>query len=88
MILEGTPGVVPPFQKTPMSLSTPDTPECPSLTLWHPQGLTQNMMAGVTALWRLETKPPISMVISTGNVTLLFQLDSRVDLHGSTQDEA
>ena len=42
------------------------------------------MMAGVTALWRLERKTPIPMVKPTGSLTLIFLLERRVDLHGST----
>ena len=46
-------------------------PRCPNalqihltplqLTRWSPRGRTQNTMAGVTARWHLERKPPIPM---------------------------
>ena len=45
-------------------------------------------MSGVTALWRLERKPSIPIVNSTGSLTLIFWLKRRADVHGSTQDEA
>ena len=45
-------------------------------------------MAAVTALWHLERKPLIPMVNPTGSLTLLFQLERRADLHGSTRDKA
>ena len=40
------------------------------------------------ALWRLKRKPLILMVNTTGSLTLLFWLEWRAHLHGSTQDEA
>ena len=40
-------------------------------------------MAGVTALWPIERKPPIPMVNKTGSVKLLFWVERRGDLHGS-----
>ena len=46
------------------------------------------MRAGVIALWCLERKPLILMVNTTGSLTLLFWLEWRGDLHGSTRDEA
>ena len=75
------------FKRPPMSQHTPDTPDSPALTARSPRGPTQNTMAGVTALWRLQRKPPIPMVNPTGSLTLLFQLKRRADLHGSTRDE-
>ena len=42
-------------------------------------------MAGVTALWRHDRKPHIPMVNLTGSLTLLFRLERREDLHGSTE---
>ena len=42
-------------------------------------------MAGVTAQWHLERKLPIHMVNQTGSLTLLFRLERREDLHGSTE---
>ena len=77
-----------PFQKTQMTQSTPDTPDSPVLNRRASRGLTQNTMAGVTALWHLERKPPIPSDNLTGSLTLLFQLVRRADLHGSTRDEA
>ena len=59
----GTPGVVPTFQKTKMSQSSPETPDSPVLTRLSPLVSTQNTMARVTALWPLERKP--QMPIST-----------------------
>ena len=41
-------------------------------------------MVVVTALWRLEGKPPIAMFNQTGCLTLLLRLKRREDLHGST----
>ena len=61
LTLERTPGVLPPFQTTPMSQCTPDTPDSPALTRQSLRGSTHNTMAGVTALWHLERKPPIPM---------------------------
>ena len=55
----GTPGVVPTFQKTPMSQSTTDTPDSPALTRLSPRVSTQNMMARVAAVWHNERKPQI-----------------------------
>ena len=52
---------MPPFQKTPMSQSTPDTPDTPALTRLSPRVSTHNTMAGVTALLHLERKPKIPM---------------------------
>ena len=46
------------------------------------------MMTSVTALWDLERNEPIHMVNPTGSLTLLFRLERRADLHGSTRDEA
>ena len=46
------------------------------------------MMADVIALWYLEKKPPIPMVSPTGSLILLFWLERRAYLHGSTPDEA
>ena len=57
-----------------------------ALTQLSPRGSTQNTIAGVTALWLLETKLQIPTVNPTGSLTLLFRLD-RVDLHASTRDE-
>ena len=62
---------------------TPDTPDSHSLTRQSPRGPTQNTMAGVTALWPIERKPPIPMVNKTGSVKLLFWVERRGDLHGS-----
>ena len=45
-------------------------------------------MAGVTALWRLERKPPIPLDNLTGSLTLFFQLVRRADFRGFTRDEA
>ena len=45
-------------------------------------------MASVTALWCLKRKPPIPMVNQPESLTLLFWLESRAELHGSTLDEA
>ena len=45
-------------------------------------------MAGVSALWNFERKPPIPMVNTTGSLTLLFRFEREVDLHGSTPNEA
>ena len=42
----------------------------------------------MTALWHLERKPPITMVNMTASLSLLSWLERRVDLHGSTRDEA
>ena len=75
-------------KRPPMSQCTPDTPDSPALTRRSPRGLTQNTMADVTVLWHLERKPLIPMVNPTGNLTLLFRLERRADLHGSTRDEA
>ena len=44
-----TPGVVPPFQKIPMSQSTPDTPDSSALTRLSPWVSTHNTVASVTA---------------------------------------
>ena len=52
---------MPQFKKTAMSESTPDTSDSPALTRLSSQVLTQNMMAGVRALWHLERKPQIPM---------------------------
>ena len=72
------------FKRPPMSQCTPDTPDSSALTRRSHRGPTQNTMAGVTALWHLERKPLIPMVNPTGSLTLLFQLERRADLHGST----
>ena len=45
-------------------------------------------MVFVTALWRLKRKPPIPVVNTKGRLTLLFRLERRADLHGSTRDKA
>ena len=45
------------------------------------------MKEDVTTLWLLERKPPMPMVNQTGSLTVLFLLERREDLHGSTQDE-
>ena len=73
------------FKRPPMSQHTPDTPDSPALTRPSRQGPTQNTMAGVTALWHHDRKPPIPMVNLTGSLTLLFRLERREDLHGSTE---
>ena len=73
------------FKRPLMSQHTPDTPDSPALTRRSHQGPTQNTMAGVTALWRHDRKPPIPMVNLTGSLTLLFRLERRADLHGSTE---
>ena len=41
-------------------------------------------MADVTTKWLLERKPLIPTVNTTGNLTLVFRLERRADLHGST----
>ena len=46
------------------------------------------MMAGVTALWPIEAKPPIPMVNPTGRVKLLFLVQRRADFHGCTGDQS
>ena len=71
-----------------MSQCTPDTHDSPALTRRSPREPTQNRMAGVTALWHLEKKPPIPMVKATGRMTQTFRLERRVHLHDSTRDEA
>ena len=45
-------------------------------------------MAGVTALWHLKRKPQNPIVHQTGSLTLLFLLERRADVHGSTRVEA
>ena len=77
-----------PFKRPPISQCTSDTPDSPEMTRISPRGQTQNMMAGVTALWPLESKTLIPMVNSTGSLTLIFWLERRAELHGSTRDEA
>ena len=72
------------FKRPPMSQCTPDTPDSQALTRQSPRGPTQKKMAAVTTLWRLERKPLIPMVNLTGSRTLLFRLESRAELHGST----
>ena len=47
--------------KTPMCQSTTHKSDSPALTRLSPQVSTPNPMAGVTALWHLEGKPPIHM---------------------------
>ena len=47
--------------KVPMSQSTPDIPDSPALTRLSPRVSTQNMVAGVTALWHVIRKPQILM---------------------------
>ena len=42
----------------------------------------------MTALWLLETKTLIPMVNPTGRLKLLFRVERRADLHGSTRDQA
>ena len=59
-------------KRPPMSQCTPDTADFPALARGPPRGLTQNTMAGVTALWRLERKPPIPLDNTTGSLTLLL----------------
>ena len=76
------------FKRPPISQCTSDTPDSPEMTRISPRGQTQNMMAGVTALWPLESKTLIPMVNSTGSLTLIFWLERRAELHGSTRDEA
>ena len=71
------------FKRPPMSHRTADTPDSPALTRRSPRRPTQNAMAGVTALWPIERKPPIPMVNKTGSVKLLFWVERRGDLHGS-----
>ena len=56
-----TPRVMPQFQKTPMSQSTPDIPDSPAQTRLSPRDMTQNTMARVTALWPLKRQPHIPM---------------------------
>ena len=59
MTFEWKSRVLPPFQKTLISQCTPDTPDSHALTRRSPPGSTENTMAGMTALWHLERKPPI-----------------------------
>ena len=47
--------------QTPMSQSTPGTPNSPELTRLSLQISTPNTMAGVTALWHLERKSQFPM---------------------------
>ena len=55
---------MPPFQKTPMSQCTPDTPDSPSLTRLSPRVATHNTMARVTACREPEWEiPPIAKVM-------------------------
>ena len=72
------------FKRPWKSQCTPDTPDSQALTRQSPRGPTQKKMAAVTTLWRLERKPLIPMVNLTGSRTLLFRLESRAELHGST----
>ena len=58
--------------KVPMSQSTPDIPDSPALTRLSPQVSTQNMMAGVTALWHLKRKPQIPMTNRQHSLCCLF----------------
>ena len=60
--LRGNPGVMPPFQKTPMSQSTSGTPDSHAMTEQSPSVSTHNTMARVISQWHLERKPliPIS----------------------------
>ena len=50
------------FKSPLMSQCTPDIPDSPAMTRLSPRQLTENTMAGVTALWPLERKPRILMV--------------------------
>ena len=54
-----TPGVVPHFEKTPISPSTTDKPHYPALTQLGPRVLTPNTKGRVKALWYLKKKPHI-----------------------------
>ena len=45
--------------RCPNALQIHLTPQ--QMIQWSPRGPTQNTMAGVTALWHLERKPPIPM---------------------------
>ena len=93
----GTPGVVPPFHKTPMSQCTSDTTDSPALTRWSPRGPTPNTMAIVTALWHLERKPPIPMSTrqeawhcfssSIGELACMFPHGTRTDSPLETPEE-
>jgi hypothetical protein len=72
LLVERNSGVVPPFQKTPMSQSSPDTPDSPALTRLSRRISTQNMMAIVTALWHLKRKPQIPMATRQHFLCCLF----------------
>ena len=87
MKLERNSGVMPTFQKFPNVQCTPDTPDSLALTGQSPRGPTLNTMAGVTALWRLRRRPLIPIFNPTGSLTLLFRLERRADMHGSTREE-
>ena len=67
------------FKRPLMSQCTPETPDPPALTRRLQRGPTQNTMAVVTAVWRLERKPLIPMVNLTGSLKLLFWLERRMD---------
>ena len=95
--LRGTPGVVPPFQKTPMSQSTPNKPDSPALTGLSPRVSTQNTVARVTALWHLERKSQIPMSTrqeachycysSRGKWTCMSPQETRPDSSVETTEE-
>ena len=60
------------FIRPLMTHCTLDTHDSSALTRLSLQGLTQNMMASVTAQWHPERKTSIFMVNLTGRLTLLF----------------
>ena len=67
-----------------MSQSTPEEPDYPALPQLSRRVFTHTMVARVTPLW--ESHRFLCQI--DGGVTLLLQLRKKVDVHGSTRDEA
>ena len=87
-----------PFQKPTMSRITPDTPDSPEQTQRSTQGSIQNTMAGVTALWLLQSKAQIHMSTrqearhcffsSRGKQTCMSPHETRPDSRVETPEES
>ena len=79
---------MPPFQKTPISQCTLDTPDSPVTDLIVTPR-TDSKQDGVcdspVAPQEKATDPYVNPI---GSLTLLFQLERRDDMHVSTRDEA
>ena len=86
LTLEMNSGVVPPFQMTPMSQWTPDTPDSPATDSTVASRTDSKHDGGCDSPVAPREKATYPYFNPTGNLMLLFHLERRADLHVSPRE--